>query len=91
MKTEDPNLHNRVQFFYKADDQYLHECEMDLTTDVADIILDQLKDAFSVELSIGSITESTDRVQIRFAASRQKLRSLQQALTSILVFHDRAN
>ena len=91
MQEEQPNLVNKVQFIYKADDQYLHECEMDLTADVAEIILDQLRDDFSVELAIGSIAYEADRVQIRFAASRHKLRSLQQALTSILMFHDRMN
>lgn len=91
MQEDDPNLVNKVQFIYKTDDQYLHECEMDLTEDVAAIILDQLREAFSVELAIGSIAHTDNRVQIRFAASRHKLRSLQQALTNILMFHDRMN
>lgn len=91
MKEEDPNLINKVQFIYKSDDSHLHGCEMDLTPDVADIILDQLQELFPIELSIGSITHQENRVQISFAASKEKLRSLQRALTNILMFQDRMN
>ena len=91
MQEDDPDLLNRVQFIYKSDDSPLHECEMDLTPDVADIILDQLRDIFTVELATGSVTHLEDRVQIRFAASRAKLRTLQKALTNILMFQDRMN
>lgn len=91
MPAEDSNLTNRVQFFFKDGNQYLHECEMNLTNDIAEIILDQIGESFSVELATGRITYTADRVLIQFAASREKLQALQKAFASILMFYDRMN